>query len=539
MFEEIKKVKLNQIEQKRAQILKQKIEKEKRKRDLIYNLDELEYKKECPINYRRFNLLEKWITRRREYKNYQKEVKDRNELPYKINRIEKELEEEKKKIEKELEELGINQELALLNGKLHEIGEAKNLKDLGMKPKEAIEFLKEIGMTPILDESDKVITNNPRNYSSKDALIGVHKTQYPPIDSKIKTAKEVKKVTRKKRITINEQEYNYEVNSERDTVHMAMNDEVSSHMYGSWEDCKYAILIPMTDIPNEKIGHATPVDTFTKGSIKLTENSWILCPKGEVEEIKKRNFNVNVVGYEGDSVLGYPQPFLSSLGYRAEGVGMSSWGDKRSDEDFYDLMNKEGIKIGAHTYTHFHEDEKMLREINEAVAICKVLRDNNLVKEKEEIPSVMEQLEKQYSGLGRILRNLCITSEFSEEGYDLEAIKANHKHLDIFFDNMEKNGFNIATEYQTIIRKIEQVGEYKINTPEEIKSIFETEKEVTEEKKLVIEELKEGFERTPIFESENRNKIMSKFLSTVLLECVLESKDRKKEIEKMEDSNVR
>lgn len=75
--------------------------------------------------------------------------------------------------------------------------------------------------------------------------------------------------------------------SERNTVHMAMNDEVSSHMYGSWEDCKYAILIPMSDIQNSQIGYASCVDTFTKGSLKLSQNSWILCPIDEVEQMKK------------------------------------------------------------------------------------------------------------------------------------------------------------------------------------------------------------------------------------------------------------
>ena len=66
---------------------------------------------------------------------------------------------------------------------------------------------------------------------------------------------------------------------------MAMNDEVSSHMFGSWDNCKYAILIPFDDIPNEKIGRVAPMDTFTRGSIELSENSWILCPKNEVERL--------------------------------------------------------------------------------------------------------------------------------------------------------------------------------------------------------------------------------------------------------------
>lgn len=62
---------------------------------------------------------------------------------------------------------------------------------------------------------------------------------------------------------LNEKDYNYFYKRERNTVHFAVNDEVASHEYGNWENSKYAVLIPFTDIPKEKISKVKSVDTFT------------------------------------------------------------------------------------------------------------------------------------------------------------------------------------------------------------------------------------------------------------------------------------
>ena len=100
--------------------------------------------------------------------------------------------------------------------------------------------------------------------------------------------------------------------------------------YGNWDDCKYAVLIPFDSISNDKIGYANSVDTFSMGSIHLPKDAWILCPRDEAKNVKYYNPNVHVLGYEGDRALGYPQPFLTQLGYRAEDAGQYSWNDRES-----------------------------------------------------------------------------------------------------------------------------------------------------------------------------------------------------------------
>lgn len=299
---------------------------------------------------------------------------------------------EKSKLDSEIEKLEEKQRS--IKTKLENAQKAKVVKDLGIDIVEAFKILKENDIPIVLTDADKVQTLVERDYSSKSAIIGVHKTRFAPTDSQIKTAKEAK-ATFKEKITINGQEYEYEYLSERDTVHMAMNSEVESHGYGDWEDCKYSILIPFDEIPDEKIGSARPEDTFVKGSLSLSQNCWILCSIDEVEQMQSNNPNVHVIGYEGKSVLKYSSAFLSALGYRAEKAEMWSWQDEKSKKQFRELVKQEGFQEDSHLNTYYYEDEQVLMEINIIVSICNILKNNGLLKNAENISDIKEQLSKE------------------------------------------------------------------------------------------------------------------------------------------------
>ena len=352
MIDEIKKIKLEELN---AQIVQYE-EKERaiNQRSTILRNELSELKKELGglTEIERFSFLEKWFTKRREYKKCKEKEKRLDEVNKLIIKGENELSEEERKSKEELETLGLEEKISAIKQNISLIDSAKTLYQIGFTPMEAIKFLESKGIQPVLSESDKYIVSHPRDYSSKSSLIGVHKTRYVPTANMIKSAKD-SNVEYKRRVIINGIEYQYSYRAARDTVHMAMNDEVSSHFY-SWDDCKYAILVPFNDIPNEKIGFAAPMDTFTRGSIELSENAWILCPKNEVESLKKFNPKVHVLGYEGENVQGFSQPFLSQLGYRAESVGMWNWTDAESDKKFNELIEKEGLRRAAHSLTFYH-----------------------------------------------------------------------------------------------------------------------------------------------------------------------------------------
>ena len=356
MLEEIKKIKLEELNKEKVKYDEKRDAIKQRLNEIRDNLWQLQGEQSRGLTVRDdFSFIEKWIFRRKEYKKFKEQSERFYKLPILIDKVKSQLNEENKRVEQELEASGIYAKLNEINQSINSLKNAKTLFEIGITPIDAIKLLENNGIQPVLSESDKNVFVHPIDYSSKSSLIGVHKTKCAPTANMIKSAKD-SNVEYKKNVTLNGVEYEYSYKSARDTVHMAMNDEVSSHMFGSWDNCKYAILIPFDDIPNEKIGRVAPMDTFTRGSIELSENSWILCPKNEVERLKIFNPKVHVLGYEGENVTGYSKPFLTQLGYRGEDVGMWSWLNRKSANQFCKLMQKEGLRIGTHTYTYFHED---------------------------------------------------------------------------------------------------------------------------------------------------------------------------------------
>ena len=524
MIGEVKKIKLEELSKQKAEYVEKKNSISQKLSELRSKLWSLQGEQSRGITIRSdFSFFEKWITRRSEYKRFKAQSKRFFELPKLISEVKSELAEEDTRVEDELEKLGIYTKLQEIAQKMNLIENAKTLYEIGITPTEAIELLESKGVEPVLSESDKGIFLHPRDYSSKSALIGVHKTKYAPTANMIKSSKD-SNVEYKKSIIINGVKYEYSFKSARDTVHMAMNDEVSSHMYGSWDDCKFSVLIPFEDIPNEKIGRAAPMDTFTRGSMELSENTWILCPKNEVDRLKILNPKVHVLGYEGENVQGFSQPFLTQLGYRAEDVGMWNWQNDESAQQFYELMEREGIKIGTHTYTYFHEDEHMLGAINQAVSLSKLLRDNHLITNLEDIENIMKQLEDNYQGFGFILSGL---GEKSQMEGDLEpqSIKGNHKQVDIFLEEMKKNGFNISNVYQDIMRKLCEISIFDCNENNR-DMIFSLPEEVSEEERSIIEELQSVLIADKWMDYDEKRTAFGKFLSSAVGNAILHSKKR-------------
>lgn len=200
--------------------------------------------------------------------------------------------------------------------KIKEILAAKTLSDLGLNFEDAVQILAENNVPLILGEEDKAITARDAEFNSLEDFVLIHVTRFPPTQSKIKSPREANGILSDD-IKLNEKKYDFEIPNMRDTVHFTVNNEVNTdHGYLNCDDCRYAVLIPMSDVIREQEMKGEAADIYTvEGGPKISVNSYILCPKGEGEKLRASNPGVNIIEYEGESVRGYAKAFLSTLGY--------------------------------------------------------------------------------------------------------------------------------------------------------------------------------------------------------------------------------
>lgn len=141
----------------------------------------------------------------------------------------------------------------------------------------------------------------------------VHSTGFFPIDNKIITSGEGHKIDGTVEITYNGFTKTILSVSARNTVHFIENNVVGDHVYGTFPN-DYIILEPikhhMSQIVNDD-----PSDTWTRGSVTLSDDSIILIRKDKIgnipEDIIKR---FNIILYEGNRTL-CVENLLKQLGY--------------------------------------------------------------------------------------------------------------------------------------------------------------------------------------------------------------------------------
>jgi len=386
----------------------------------------------------------------------------------------------------ESERESLNEEIKNLKKQLKNIQNAQTLQDLKMSFQDATELLRQNNIPLVLSEEDKAITPHNNEIESLQELICVHKTQYVPIDSRIKSPKEVEGAM----TGVSFGDEVYEIPYLRDTVHFTLNGEVTSHMYGNFDGRKYAVLVPFEDMPLQRC-KANPVDTYTfNGGLDLTSNSYILCPKGEVEAVQKSNPNVNVIGYEGDFVDGYANAFLSTLGYRKMEIGANTWDVNSRDEQeigarFVSIMDNNGIKMSSHYYSDERHEEYEYEIIEGIIQRYKVLKNSGKINSEEARKNA--EIEIFYCSLddaGREylyrrakeedfdlpieVREITDFSNFTLDKLLLDAVQERKEKIDTYLSDLEKivasekeeNGDIISEMYNEYMRSMEDFSTY-------------------------------------------------------------------------------
>lgn len=279
----------------------------------------------------------------------------------------------------------------------------------------------------ILTESQRNTRPNKQEESISEIsdLVLVHKTDYAPEGEIIKSSKD-SGVLLEDKIKIGDKEYNIRFPSARETIHFAVNGEVTSHVMGNFDNRKYVIIIPFDKMDKDNLVGGLLSDTWSKGSVQIPQGSYILCPKAEMDKIKNQNRGINVVGYEGRSVDGYANMFLSSLGYKVETIGDYGWANSKDAEDAENIYLQNGLHRGGHTGSDWDIRDKLGQSISYIEAALEYARRNNIIENYQDFNSFRRKL------IGRLIRPEYNIAEFS-----LDTIMGDTGKKEDFYEKVE------------------------------------------------------------------------------------------------------
>ncbi len=388
-----------------------------------------------------FSFFQRLFTKRKEYR-YLKL------LPERISVLEGIIDVERRNVESEIRNFGIDKKMDELRAKEQKVKEAKTLHDLEIHPAKAMVLLENVGIQPVLTAEDKVESKIQSDFSDLSSLVFVHKTRYLPENSEIKTTNNAG-VKHKYTVNIDGMNYDFLCQSERRTVHGTSNGEVTGHLLGEWKDCKYAIIIPFSDIPRGHVSVAVPADITVRDNVRITQNSWILCPRNEVEDAQKKNPKVHVLGYDGENVQGYADSFITQLGYKKERIGQVNWepisGEKDDGPEFYGLMEQNFIKQQKHFDSEDKREEMQMEDISIIIEICKIIKDNGLINNEADIERISNQISK----------NITVVDKHGErQKWYIGIAHMRASRISILAKRLENNGFKIDDKYKKFLTGI-------------------------------------------------------------------------------------
>lgn len=219
--------------------------------------------------------------------------------------------------------------------------------------------------------------NNNQEINDISDLVLVHVTNYLPKDGVIRTPKSVG-ATLPSYCFGKEFEYV----RERDTIHFCVNGCVTPNTGGSF-NAKYAIIIPLKNIPKEKIADGCLADIFVKGDLEIPDGSYFMYP--DDENIDGIGENLEFIPYKKTSetpfVNNYVDLALSNLGYRYEEIGASDWvKHPLKSAKAKEIIRQNGIHYDdiLHTFTNHMKDELAYEANNQTQQIIKIFMDYGL-----------------------------------------------------------------------------------------------------------------------------------------------------------------
>ena len=329
-------------------------------------------------------------------------------------------------------------QIKLLEDKKKEYLAAKSLISLELTFEQALDLLNENGINAVLTKNDTFGTKKTKPIDSLDDIILIHKSNHLPINSRLSSVSEAN-ITGDLEYKLGGHDYKMSLTKQRNTVHFTANGEVSSHFFGSWEDKKYAVLIPLSDVPKKDIGSARSNDTFVIGGVTLTPNTWILVPKGERQQAQKNNPQVNIIEYEGVNVTGYANQLVMNLGYTYERTNEHGWINEEDRWKYDSIVKNEGLDITQHSSTKYSFLEKFLMHLEKIRKLLYYAYENeNFLKDKDFENDLYQKLKfatlSQYEpNKEQIIKDLCNYFKDTPFMIDASDFQDYHTIKDVLF----------------------------------------------------------------------------------------------------------
>lgn len=240
----------------------------------------------------------------------------------------------------------------------------------------------------VLTEEDKTVVINYSDFNSFTDLCLVHKCNFMPFNNEIKSAL-YSGGKSYRNFNINGVSYSYTHHEQRNTVHFAVNGEVSSHDMGNWDSRRYAIIIPFECLWDNLVS-ACSCDSFVRDKASLNEKCYILCPKDDEEEVRKNNNLVNVIPYIGNNVRGFANAVISFLGYKCERISNHGW--IGNDQYLYNaLMKKHNLSMSEHMDTCDYSYDKIRNFYHHILEIYARLLGEDVIIDESTFQSMINE----------------------------------------------------------------------------------------------------------------------------------------------------
>ena len=328
--------------------------------------------------------------------------------------------------------------------------------------KEIYEKTRQEGKPFILTEEmlNAGIKNIDKPIKSIEDLVMVHKTNFFPYGA-VKTPYETGLSSQRTyECVIDGKEKNFCIPYRvyRNTAHFCLNGAVESHAYGSWDGVKYAILMPLAK-NKDKIVAGTECDLFSFGSVPITDNAYILCPKDEMNTMRNANPSAHIIGFEGDFVDPYVNVFLSNIlnyKYKMPTENSRYW-DSGYGKDFENvcrIIQENGWEYTSHTGTKWDKDDYTKRFTELLCNWLKIIINEKLLYSLSNKDEVKNVIIKILNG-GNLLNGFNFADKFKDEErfkYISDAVMDNTGiDLSIFRGTDILKGFAFGNDSKSIL----------------------------------------------------------------------------------------